>query len=93
MKSKLELSLHLQINLTNGTTRTLSLFIIVNIVQGNPEPGASRIDPHYKGPIQGRMMIPMASPFHGLIWPPLMLVKNEWCHILLPQTWGLGLMH
>lgn len=82
MNSKLKLSLHLQINLTNGTTRTLPLFIIVNIVQGNPEPGASRIDPHYKGPIQGRMMIPLASPFHGLIWPPLILVKNEWCHIV-----------
>lgn len=87
MNSKLKLSLHLQINLTNGTTRTLPLFIIVNIVQGNPEPGASRIDPHYKGPIQGRMMIPLASPFHGLIWP-LILVKNEWCHIVVTTNLG-----
>ena len=80
MNSKLKLSLHLQINLTNGATRSLPLFKIVNIVQGNPETGTSRIDPHYKGPIQGRVIIPTASPFCGLIWPPL--VKNEWCHIV-----------
>lgn len=76
MNSKLKLSLHSQINLTNGTTRTLPLFKIVNIVQGNPEPGTSRIDSHYKG---------KRDYSHGfsISWSNLASsCKNEWCHIV-----------